>query len=354
MFPAVVIDLGIQVEPAEAASVLAACNAAIVAGSCQIDAAASEPPEALAIVRWSGREQRRVRIEVGLREADHSAWSVRELSFAAGDPVRERWRSVGLVVATLVGELDTAQDPKEGTRTEAPVESKQTARAAAGVGTAQVAEEKPALPPVATAQSTASSARRSVPPATQPATPSDAAPPTTGARQLTRLPLVRPAILVAAGVLAGEGADFDPLRWGGAVRAGWISPSSWVFSVAADYSRFDLGSALDAAWLRIAAGAGYHLWSAERWSAELNLELGARGLSVEPNAAGSIQSSSWSPQGALRAEAWFQALSAAGVWAGVTASTIGRQTRLLGTDRQPEVVVPLVELHGMMGLWWAP
>ena len=166
--------------------------------------------------------------------------------------------------------------------------------------------------------------------------------------------MVRPAIFVAAGVLAGEGADFDPMRWGGAARAGWISPSNWVFSVAADYSRFDLGSALDAAWLRVAAGAGYHLWGADRWSAELNLELGARGLNVDPNAAGSIQSTSWSPQAALRAEAWFQALSGAGVWAGVTASTIGRQTRLLGTDRQPEVVVPLVELHGMIGVWWAP
>jgi hypothetical protein len=344
MFPAVVIDLGMPVEPAEAAFVLEACNAAIVAGSCQVDAAGSEPPEALAIVRWSGPEQRRVRIEVGLREADHSAWSVREIAFAPGDPVRERWRSVGLVVATLVGELDPAPEPQQGTRPEAQVESKRSAPAAAG--SEQVARAKPAPAPAAIGESTPSPARPSVPPSMQAATPSDAATPTPEVHALTRLPLLRPAIFVAAGVLAGEGADFDPLRW--------IAPSGWALSIAADYSRFDLGSALDAAWLRIAAGAGYHVWLAERWSAELNLELGARALSVEPNAAGSIQSTSWSPQGALRAEAWFQALSGAGVWAGVTASTIGRQTRMLGTDSQPEVVVPLVELHGMLGLWWAP
>jgi hypothetical protein len=347
MFPAVVIDLGTPVAPAEAASVVAACNAAIVAGSCSLEAAASEPAQAIAIVRWSGSEQRRVRIEVGLREADRPAWSVREVTFSPGDPVRERWRTVGLVIATLAGELDTAQDENENTRPEAATSStpKQSAEATSPSGP-QATDAEPAVqpaPPVV--QRTRAPTR---------VEPSDAAAPSLGAQELARLPLARPETFVAAGVLAGEGADFDPMRWGGALRAGWISPPGWVFSLAADYSRFDLGSTLDAAWLRIAGGAGYHLWLAERWSGELSLELGARVLSVDPNPAGSIQSTAWSPQGALRGEAWFQALSSAGVWGGLTASSIGRETRLLGTDSQPEVVVPLIELHGMIGLWWAP
>jgi hypothetical protein len=359
MLPAVVIDLGTQVAPAEAASVLEACNAAIVAGSCELEAAASEPPQAIAIVRWSGSEQRRVRIEVGLREAERPAWSVREVAFSPGDPLRERWRTVGLVIATLAGELDTAQDENETARPVAPAGStlKQSAEAATSSSGAQAADEQPAVQPAApavTARTTPPSAPRPAAQLPQPPPPSDAASSPLGAHELARLPIARPETFVAAGVLAGEGADFDPMRWGGALRAGWISPPGWVFSVAADYSRFDLGSTLDAAWLRMAAGAGYHLWFAERWSAELSLELGARALSVDPNAAGSIQSTSWSPQGALRGEAWFQALSAAGVWAGLTASSIGRETRLLGTDSQPEVVVPLIELHGMIGLWWAP
>jgi hypothetical protein len=360
MFPAVVIDLGTHVAPAEATWVLDACNAAIVAGSCELDAPASEPPHALAIVRWVGSEQRRVRIEVGLRESEHSAWSVREIVFSSGDPLRERWRSVGLVLATLVGEVEAKQDQREsGTRAEVPADARatQSAEAAGASRTGQVIEEKAEPPDAVTkapSQSAPSSQKPSASPLAQPSAASDLASSQPGAHELARHPLVRPAAFVAGGVLAGEGADFDPLRWGGAIRAGWISPSGWVFSVAGDYSRFDLGSSLDAEWVRMAAGAGYHLWGAERWSVELSLELGARALRVVPNAIDSIQSTSWSPQAALRGEAWFQALSAGGLWAGLTASSIGRETRLLGPDRQPELVVPLIELHGMLGLWWAP
>jgi hypothetical protein len=347
MFPAVVIDLGTPVAPVEAASVVAACNAAIVAGSCSLEDAASEPSQAVAIVRWSGSEQRRVRIEVGLREAERPAWSVREVTFAPRDPVRERWRTVGLVIATLAGELDTAQDENERARPEAAASSAaQQSAEATSSSRLQATDEKPAVqpaPPVLL--------RRRAPTSVG---PSDTAAPSSAAHELARLPLARPEAFVAAGVLAGEAADFDPMRWGAALRAGWISPAGWVFSVAADYSRFDLGSTLDAAWLRIAGGAGYRLWLAERWSGELSLELGARALRVDPNPAGSIQTTAWSPQGALRGEAWFQALSAGGLWAGLAASSIGRETRLLGTNSQPEVVVPLIELHGMIGLWWAP
>lgn len=358
MFPAVVIDLGAQVAPAEAAWVLEACNAAVVAGTCELDTSASEPARALAIVRWLGNERRSVRIEVGLRDAERADWSVRELDFSARDPARERWRSVGLVLATLVGEVEAARAESQeqapsGGATGIPSPSESPAQTSASPPAPAATPQPAAAPrqsgsakPTATAEpqrqdeSEASSrAERGSPPA--PSAP--------------ELPVIRPTTFVAAGVLAGSGADLDPLRWGGGLRGGWISASGWVLSAAGDYSHSELQqNTLEVDWFRIAAGAGYRLWWSQRWSLELGLELGARGLRVVPKAAGSIQSTSWSPQASVHTELWWQALSSAGVWTGLTASSIGRETHLLGPNGEPETEVPVAEIHGMLGIWWAP
>ena len=341
MFPAVVIDLGTEVAPSEAAWVLEACNAAVVSGTCELDTSASEPARALAIVRWLGDGTRSVRIEVGLRAEERADWSVRELDFSARDPARERWRSVGLVLATLVGEVEAAR----GQRPErAPASA--TQRVSEAPPAAERPESMTPARPAAKAEQ-ARAARDELTSRSEPAQFPAFSPP--------ELPVLRPTAFVAAGVLAGSGADLDPLRWGGGVRGGWISPAGWVLSAAGDYSRSELQqSRLEAEWLRLAAGAGYRLWWSKRWSFELGVELGARGLRVVPKTTGSIQSTAWSPQAALHAEIWWQALSRAGAWLGVTASSIGRETHLLGPDREPEAEVPVGEAHGVFGIWWSP
>jgi hypothetical protein len=370
VFPAVVIDLGSQVAPNEAAWVLEACNAAIVSGTCELDTSASEPGRALAIVRWESEARRSVRIEVGLRAAERADWSVREMEFSGRDPARERWRSIGLVLATLVGEVEAAraQRPEQGS-----VAAGSGAQPAGGSPppAAAAATETAASETAATetaASETAASARtqtRSVPrPAASAEPDAPARDELAGARTspvparrflAPELPVIRPTTFVAAGVLAGSSADLDPLRWGGGVRGGWISPAGWVLSAAGDYSRSTLRQgALEAEWLRLAAGAGYRHWWSKRWSFELGVELGARALSVVPKAAGSIQSTAWSPQAALHGEIWWQALASAGAWLGLSASSIGRETHLVGFDGEPEAEVPWAESHGMFGIWWAP
>jgi hypothetical protein len=339
VFPAVVVDLGNQVSPSEVGWVLEACNAAIVQGTCELDSGpGSAPPRAIAIVRLLGDQGRSVRLEVGLQEEERASWSVREIEFSTQDPPRERWRSVGLVLATLVGEVEAREAERKSSELPPAEPTPESAAARSEVEPARNASEAPsaAATPKASGE----------PAATQVARPTPEAPP--------RAPLPRPSVFVGAGILGGPSPAVDPFRWGGGVRGGWISSGGWVLSVSGDYSFVHLeGSEVEVGWFRAAAGTGYRVWLSERWSLGLGLQLGVRGLQIAPEADGSIRSSDWSPFGAADVEAWWQALAVGGAWASVEASSMGRQTRLLGRDREPDVVLPAVEFHGMLGLWWA-
>src|SRR5580704_8130880 len=83
-----------------------------VAGRCVLS---GEPldtePTALAVVTWSDEEKRVVRVEVGLRREARAEWRVQAVTFRAEDAPAERWRSVGLVIATLVDESVQAAAP---------------------------------------------------------------------------------------------------------------------------------------------------------------------------------------------------------------------------------------------------
>jgi hypothetical protein len=360
MLPAVVVDLGSQLGPEEAAWVLDACNAAIVTGTCELDTTATEAPRAVAIVRLLGSDGRSVRIEVGLREADRASWSVRAIEFAPHDPARERWRSVGLVLATLVGEVEAAQAERQSPEASAPPTADGEALPGARDGARSVAEAsdtkpEPPRPQPATTPAAASSgdarSRADAPPIASPTQTVDAGP----RSSVLRAPLRRPGVFVGIGILSGPGAALEPLRWGAGARGGWISRGGWVLSAAADYSQvsFDAG-AIDVDWWRATVGPGYRAWLSERWSLDLGVEIGLRNLRVAPSAAGSIRSSAWSPVGAAHFEAWWQAVAAGGAWAGLTMSSIGRETRLLDQDNEVDVDVPAVEFHAALGLWWAP
>jgi hypothetical protein len=108
--PAVVIELpASEQDAAGTKDMIAACNAT-VRGGCVLAAQSPTSSAATAVVTWEDSEHRRVRIEVGVRgQPDRPAhWLTRTLTLAETDALAERWRAVGLVIATLVDEEERA------------------------------------------------------------------------------------------------------------------------------------------------------------------------------------------------------------------------------------------------------
>jgi hypothetical protein len=105
--PVVVIEVAPpDAHPRFPAELSAACSDAVRRGRCVIagQTPAEEHPAAVAIVTWDGR-QLAVRVQVGVRRAPGTRWLMRDMLFKEADQPVERWRAVGLTIATLVGEL---------------------------------------------------------------------------------------------------------------------------------------------------------------------------------------------------------------------------------------------------------
>ena len=85
---------------------LAACEATVKGGCALADPNAPNDDAAVAVVTWEDEDHRHARIEVGLRKRSErpAHWLTRTLSLTDNDAVSERWRAVGLVIATLVDE----------------------------------------------------------------------------------------------------------------------------------------------------------------------------------------------------------------------------------------------------------
>jgi hypothetical protein len=117
---------------------LDACTRAVTHGSCQPAQSELDPSaiRAIAVVSW--RSPARAEVQVGLKEGKRNAWLSRELTFSESDARLERWRAVGLTIATLVGELTEAQ-PEAQT-------SERTAGAKPSEPAEANAPEKPAQP----------------------------------------------------------------------------------------------------------------------------------------------------------------------------------------------------------------
>jgi hypothetical protein len=123
--PMVMVDIAPPEPPSELArALLDACSTAVRVGSCSrfdrdLTTGGIPPGTAAATVRWETADGRHVQIEVGIRGEDQPAPRSRSLEFAATDPLVERWRSVGLTIATLAGEIsrESGAEPLE----EAPV-----------------------------------------------------------------------------------------------------------------------------------------------------------------------------------------------------------------------------------------
>lgn len=105
--------------PAEyAAAAVNACSAALSIGRCELSSSLPESaqPQAVALVLWQGGGYLQVTIRVSRGGAQ---WTARALSFSDKDSIAERWTTVGLTVATLVGEA-SADDVEPQPEPDAP------------------------------------------------------------------------------------------------------------------------------------------------------------------------------------------------------------------------------------------
>ncbi len=107
-----------------AAALVEACSRGSHANmSCVLptDADSSAPPM-VAVVTWADSEHRDVEVQVGARRTAGPEWSNRHLSFGVTDAEIERWRAVGLVIATLAGEVAASNpEPPKAEPTPEPV-----------------------------------------------------------------------------------------------------------------------------------------------------------------------------------------------------------------------------------------
>ncbi len=111
--PVVIIEVAPPAAtPSSTAVMVEACDEAVRRGHCALSEPGREPlrPDAIAIVSWQMPNEEHVRVEVGVRGPAGTEWAVRELDFRNEDSTIERWRSAGLVIATLVGNLTKQEE----------------------------------------------------------------------------------------------------------------------------------------------------------------------------------------------------------------------------------------------------
>jgi hypothetical protein len=125
LLPVVSLDVLPADVPAEYAPQMAsACTEALTEGSCVLASTLPESvqPDRVALVLWRGEDYREVTVRVG---RGNGQWAARSLSFAEADSLPERWITVGLTVATLVGESAPALPARPALRVPAKPAKKQ-------------------------------------------------------------------------------------------------------------------------------------------------------------------------------------------------------------------------------------
>jgi hypothetical protein len=294
MFPIVVVDVGMPEAPAEQEQALIdACTRALRQGRCVVaDAARLEPaePRAVAIVAWE-EEQQRARVEVGVRYTrDKEQWLSRQLRFDPIDAPIERWRSVGLTIASLVGDLPRTDLSKQPTPP--PVEP----------------TPPPAPPHVPKGVSSA-----------------DGKPQGSEDRARLAARAVRP-LFAELGLSGGPGLVDGPYRAGGYARVGYVFDSTPLtvalggrLTVRPTESRD-----LRVRWIDLSAqlGAYAELWGAQLEARGVLLLQEIRGTAPAPDTDSEDSQARWLPGFGLRAD---------GVWParGFWALVLGAEGRLM-------------------------
>lgn len=90
-------------DPRELAALLESCSATLRRGTCTAEVGTGEAPAAVASVRWL--DEGNVHIDAHVR-SEGSTSLTRDLSFSRADARLERFRSVGLAIATMVDALE--------------------------------------------------------------------------------------------------------------------------------------------------------------------------------------------------------------------------------------------------------
>lgn len=364
MLPPVVVDLGPDVGRPQLEIVLDACNEAIARGVCVPQGSAGdEAPRALALARAGDRSVRVVRIEVRLAGSDGAssgASFVRELRFARRDPVSERWRTVGLAIATLVGE-------GEQRAREEDADASAVAPAVPAPGAEEPEPATPAPQPPAPGGAAQPSPAQPEPEEGEPEEPP---PPEPSERRPAREPEIvfepqepeppldwshRP-LFIGLGAVVGSGFDSGTWRSGGRLRAGWHFESGLALLGSAGYA---LGSAEEpsVAWLTFDAGVGYRFALSERLNVGASLFAGAERARFELPAATprtvSQSEARFSPRLGLAGDVWWRAAPMFGFWASLEGSTSGRETRVfIAPDREPATSLPVaLALSAGFGFW---
>jgi hypothetical protein len=122
--PLLIVELpASDVDRPETATLLEACTAGLGAGRCEVrQGPPAEAATAVAVVAFRGPDHLSALVEVGRRSAEGQAWLSDELAFQPSDPVTERFRALGLTMATLFRELEApkaSSDPSKAAKSEA-------------------------------------------------------------------------------------------------------------------------------------------------------------------------------------------------------------------------------------------
>jgi hypothetical protein len=371
MLAPVIVDLPPDVSARAAQVVLDACNDAIANGVCLSEAAADDqPPRALAVARAADRRVLVVRIEVRLHPDTVGSTIVRELEFARRDPLLERWRSVGLAIATIVGEGEQRareererlpppaepQPPAEPARPAEPVPSRERP---SGTEPARLVEPgRPAQPARAAEPARPAEAVRSAepvatahlePPGLDPGSDVDVEPGTDGA------PFEHRPFFVGLGALTGTGFGTGAWRAGGTLRAGWHGIDGWQLASSLAVAWRTSEETFTAAWMSLEAGAGYRLAPSDAVSVGALVFGGVERARYEVLAAGvSHAETRYGPRFGLGVDAHWRASDGFGAWISAEGSSSGRESRLfVAPDRAPIGSYP-IDLALFLGVAWWP
>jgi hypothetical protein len=316
VLPPIVVDLGPDVSATELQYVLDACNEVVPEGACLPEGEAGpDEPRARALARPEDRAARVVEIEVRLTGAEQPL--VRTLRFTPEDPPRERWRSVGMAIATLVG---------EGQRAE---EAEQAAREAEAIAVAPAASPPPAEPAQVASEPTPVIEDESAP-----AVPLD-------------------GVFIGVGVFGGPALDDGSGRIGASLRGSWASRAGLMLLGSASYSvRAQSGDSYTVSWLSFEAGVGYRFWLTDELSAGVSVQIGVQQLWFEASEGGQVSSSAvYDPSATLGLDGWWLPWPAFGFWLALEAHSIGRQTELFVGGTRVVSTLP-VDFTGLLGIGW--
>jgi hypothetical protein len=109
----VVVVQGLPPAPELRRAVLSACSDALKHRSCisaEEQDRSAPAPLATAVIAWPEGTDRHVRVTLERFDATPNRHIDRDTRFADQDPIIERWRTIGLVIASLVGESETPRD----------------------------------------------------------------------------------------------------------------------------------------------------------------------------------------------------------------------------------------------------